>query len=303
MQIMLLESYGMSPKALADFEAWGEVKLYDERVSSYDEISILYCRLGYYIGYEFLKKFPNISMIISPTTGLNHIDMEYINTRAIKVVSLKGEADFLKNVHATPEHTLLLILMLRRNIYKLMNHEQWSPSQRDHFRGQEVYNSHIGLVGYGRVGTRVGNYLKAMGAVVYYYDPLVELDLESKYDDLEGMIKQVDTIVLTASYEGRVIINKQAIDLMKDKYFINTSRGELIDQDYFLDKLILGHFKGVAIDVLNNEQQDEDILRLLATIPKEENFIYTPHIGGATWNSMHMTEEFIVRKAKGMWEV
>ena len=93
------------------------------------------------------------------------------------------------------------------------------------------------------------------------------------------------------------MIGRKIIDMMKDKYFINTARGELVDEEYLLDCVSKCFFSGVAIDVFNNEQglsnNEERIMQLTAS---DLNFISTPHMGGATLTSMEKTEDFIAKK-------
>jgi D-3-phosphoglycerate dehydrogenase len=113
------------------------------------------------------------------------------------------------------------------------------------------------------------------------------------------MVNGNDVIVLCASYskENFEIINADLIELMKGKYFINTARGELVDEKKLLKKAQVNHFKGLAIDVLSNENGQHN-LNELRKLSKSKNIIITPHIAGATFESMSKTEEFIVDKLR-----
>ncbi len=92
------------------------------------------------------------------------------------------------------------------------------------------------------------------------------------------------------------LLNLKFIDLLKDKYFINTSRGELLNENYLIKKIEENHFKGIALDVISNETQKKNNLDKFISLRKNRNFILTPHIAGLTYESIHKTEEFIVRK-------
>ena len=84
---------------------------------------------------------------------------------------------------------------------------------------------------------------------------------------------------------------------MKNKYLINTSRGELIDEAYLLKKVSGNHFKGVAIDVISNENNlSNNNLKVIEKLITKSNFIYTPHISGATLNSLSKVETYITKK-------
>ena len=112
------------------------------------------------------------------------------------------------------------------------------------------------------------------------------------------MIQKVNIVILCASYSkpNYKFFNKDSIDLLKDKYFINTARGELVDEEYLIDKIKDNYLKGVALDVIHNEQLENNKLEELLELTTDRNLIITPHISGATYTSMHRTEEFIVEK-------
>ena len=82
---------------------------------------------------------------------------------------------------------------------------------------------------------------------------------------------------------------------MKNKFFINTARGELINEQYLITKIEEDHFKGVALDVISNETTENRLSEMI-TLAENRNFIITPHIGGATYDSINSTEIFIVEK-------
>ena len=87
-------------------------------------------------------------------------------------------------------------------------------------------------------------------------DDSITNSLAKKCLSLENLVEVSDIIILTASYssENKKMIGSNIIDLMKDKYFVNTSRGELVDEEYLLNCVSKRFFSGVAIDVFNNEQ-------------------------------------------------
>jgi len=305
MQIGILEPKEFSLNAIENLKKIGSVELFNG--TNLDEFlidkEVLFIRLDYYINDLMLKKAPKLKYLCSPTTGLNHIDLNVITQRNITIVCLKGEEEFLLTIRATPEHTIGLVLSLLRN-YKdaFKNFAQW---KRDDFKGYELYGKSVGIIGYGRVGTIMSKYFQAFDCSTYFYDISKKT---AKYgakqlDTIEDVIKKCDVIVLSAFYseENIKFINKKYIDLMKDKFFINTARGELIDEIYLLDKIEQNFFKGVALDVIAEENSDNN-LDIMAVLTQKRNFIITPHIAGATFESMSKTEEFIVKKLKKILE-
>jgi D-3-phosphoglycerate dehydrogenase / 2-oxoglutarate reductase len=303
LQIGILESNDFSNTAFNLLKKIGDISMYDENENSIAEFiedkEVLFIRLKYYLNSTNLKSAHKLKYICSPTTGHNHLDINCLNENNIQLVSLKGEVDFLSNIRATPEHTFGLTLSLLRN-YKFVYSENKDFSQRDDYKGNELYKKKIGIIGYGRVGKIISKYFLAFESDIGFFDTDENIKNHKdvvRYENIETLITNSDIIILTASYsvENENMINKDLIALMKHKYFINTARGELIDEKYLIEKIQLDYFNGVALDVLKNETSENNLL-LLKELSKNKNIITTPHIAGATYESMYATEEFIVKK-------
>ena len=282
-------------------EKIGKVFLYDDLTNLNDFIKdkdVIFIRLKYNINKDILKDAKKLKIICSPTTGLNHLDLNYITTKKIKLISLKGKAKFLNQIRATPENTIGLSLALLRK-YKLFFCNNVSKNKRYQHLGDELFGMKVGIIGYGRVGKLVSKYLKAFGSIINIYDikkvnPLRGIIIK---ESLKELINCSDLIFLTASFNGKKILEKEHLDLMKNKYLINTSRGELIDEAYLLKKVSGNHFKGVAIDVISNENNlSNNNLKVIEKLITKSNFIYTPHISGATLNSLSKVETYITKE-------
>lgn len=302
MKIGILESADFSNEALKMLQINNQVTLFSKgTISSFiKDKEVLFVRLGYHLNSDILSKAKHLKVICSPTTGLNHIDVEYCKNHSIKIISLKGETRFLKTIRATPEHTLGLVIALKRNYSSAFLSSENAVWDREPHKGFEIFNSKIGIIGLGRVGTIVSDYLIQMGAEVSFFD--VDLNIKhrkaKRSESIRQLIRWADTIILSASFDPSqgVILNKTLIDLMEGKYFINTARAELTDENYLSLKAGQGFFKGLAIDVITEEQSSRTNLDKLIKASRKHNVIITPHIGGATFSSMARTEEFIVNK-------
>ena len=302
--IGILEPSDFSEKAVAQLKAINTVRMYDGKnlKAFLKDIHILFVRLHYHLDASLLEQAPGLEVICTPTTGLNHIDLEYCRKKHIRIISLKGETAFLKTIRATPEHTLGLVIALYRNYSKAFlssSHNEWN---REKHKGYEIYGSHIGIIGLGRVGSIVSKYLQNMGAIVGYYD-IADRKTNAgtvKYKSVHDLIKNSETVLLCSSYDPGTgsIINKEEIDLLEGKYFINTARAELTDETYLLKMAQRKHFRGIAIDVITHEQTTRKTLSQWLTLAERQNIIVTPHIGGATFTSMGRTEEFITGKLR-----
>ena len=307
MQIGILEPKDFSKKALSALSNIGSVELFSglELGNFLVNKKVLFIRLSYFVDKNFLDKAKSLKYICTPTTGLNHIDLNECKKNNIKIISLRGEYKFLSNIRATPEHTFGLVLSLLRNYKKsfLSKHNQaWD---REKYKGFELYENCVGILGFGRVGKILSKYFEAFGSKVYFYDTddsVEEINNSSKVKSIKNLINKSNIVILSTSYcvDNYQFFDKKYIDLLKNKYFINISRGELVDEKYLIKRIEGDYFKGLAIDVLQDEQSNKNYLIDLLRLAEDKNFIITPHIAGATYASMHKTEEFVVKKYLNM---
>ena len=304
MQIGIIEPKDFSLRALTLLSELGNISKFESgKIEDFlVDKEIIFVRLNYYFDTHILSNANKLKYICSPTTGLNHLDLDYLKKNKIKVISLKGEFDFLSDIRATSEHTFGLILSLLRN-YKNAISISKEKFNRELYKGDEIFNNSIGIIGFGRLGKLLAKYIEAFNGNTFFYDTdssIKEIYGAKRLDSVEELISNCNVILLCASYEltSNKFFNKAYIDLLKDKFFVNTSRGELIDEKYLLKKVKENFFKGIAIDVLRDESKDKNNLDEFLSVDKSINFIITPHIAGATFTSMKRTEEFIAKKLK-----
>lgn len=305
LRILNLEPEDYSPKALALLKTLGQVDNgpWDSndllnRIKDYD---ILIVRLGYHIDAGIMDVSLRLKTIVSATTGLNHIDMVYAKKKGIAVLSLKGEREFLDNVHATAEHTLALLLALVRHLVPAHNHAIKSKWNRNIFKGMELYGKTLGIIGLGRIGSRVAHYGFEFGMNVIATDinPVASVNRVKKVT-IEELLSNSDIISLHVNYtaENEKMIDSSTFSTMKKgAFFVNTSRGELVDEKALLTALQGGKLAGAALDVLTDENTGGlEHNSLLVYAREHDNLIVTPHIGGATFESMEKTEIFMAKK-------
>jgi D-3-phosphoglycerate dehydrogenase / 2-oxoglutarate reductase len=300
MQISILEPDHFPEQSLKELAKLGKVTIYSGGCLKkfLGSTNVLFSRLKFLLTSEILENAPNLKYLCSPTTGLNHIDLNYCEQKSIKIISLKGQYTFLEQIRATPEHTLGLILALLRNYKKALNIQDLTEWDRNKYRGEEVFGNKIGIIGFGRVGRILSRYIQALGGEIYFYDDDSTIQgnaCEIRCSSINDLISISNIIILCASYDiGKgPIIGPIQIDMMAGKYFVNTARGELVDEDYLFKMLERSHFKGLALDVIANEHLSEKIAdRIL--LNSREDLILTPHIAGMTSNSNERTESYIV---------
>ena len=144
-------------------------------------------------------------ILATPVTGLDHIDLAACRELGIRVVSLRGEVEFLRTVRATAELTVALTLALLRHIPQAVAAVQAGHWDRDQFRGQELYGKTIGLVGVGRLGSLVAGYFRAFGADVLGYDPRADFpsQLCTRVGDLDELLRRSDIVSIHAVLRRR----------------------------------------------------------------------------------------------------
>ena len=126
------------------------------RLPGYD---VLIVRLAHQVDREVIDTGRHLKVIVSATTGLDHIDTSYAASKGIAVLSLRGEAAFLDSIWATAEHTWALLLAVLRRIPQAFASARAGHWDRDLFRGNELAGKRLGIVGLGRVGRKVARYL------------------------------------------------------------------------------------------------------------------------------------------------
>ena len=301
MKIGLLEYANFPPTALNKLKKLGEVILLPNKnpASHAHDLDVLFVRLNHFIGKAFFHSAPRLKYICTPTTGLNHIDVSAASDRKITILSLKGEYDFLAGIHATPEHIFGLTIALLRNYAMAFLNGRNRRWDRNRYIGSELNGCSVGIIGMGRVGRIITSYFTAFESRVRFFDTdgTIIVPNAERCSTLEDLIDASTVIVLAASFarENDRMLCKRHFLKMKDKYFINAARGELIDEKALMALLKNDHFKGVALDVVRNETRKNN-LGLILRSATGKNIIITPHIGGATWQSMSRTTEFITDK-------
>lgn len=312
-KILISEETDFSSQALTLLHTIGDVisgdLSHDELINTLSKVHILWVRLRHQIDVNVFEHAPLLRAIVSPTTGLNHIDLDEARRRNITVLSLQGEYDFLRDIRATAEHTITLTLSLLRHLPQAYEHTKQGYWKRDLFKGNELFGKTVGIIGFGRLGQIVSRYFKAFDANILVSDPNIspdQLPVGISHVALEDLLSHADIVTLHVNLtkENTGFFSWQQFSLMKDHaWFVNTSRGELVNEEALLANLQSGKLLGVALDVLSNETSGGMSQHpLIAYAQTNNNLLITPHIGGATYEAMAKTELFMAQKLVGWLE-
>ncbi len=258
--------------------------------------------LAYTIQSSDLVNEQRCKIIATPVTGLDRIDLKACSDHNIQVISLKGAADFLKDVRATAEHTMALMLCLMRSIVPAVNHVRAGHFNRNLFKGSELYQKTLGVIGYGRLGKIVADYAIAFGMKILVYEMDETKKVHHKqiqFVNLDELVSMADIISLHVDLNkgNEGFINKDFFSKVKDGTFlINTSRGNLIIEDDLVEALQSGKLAGAALDVVRNESSIQHNDALYQYLEQHNNLMITPHIGGLTTESTYKTEAYIINQ-------
>lgn len=267
------------------------------------EADALIVRLAHRVDEELLDRAPRLRVVMSATTGLDHIDLEATARRGIEVLSLGGEDEFLRAVVATAEHTWALLLALVRRIPSAFASVRAGEWERDRFRGTELAGRRLGLLGLGRLGTQVAAYGRTFGMHVHAFDPYVApwpRGVE-EVPSLERLLENSDvlSVHVPLNAETTGMLDGRALGLLpRGAVLVNTSRGGIVDEEALVTALSSGRLAGAALDVVVNERHGA-ARRAGAVhryLQEHDNLLVTPHIGGATYESMEKTEIFMAEK-------
>ena len=264
------------------------------------DYDVLLVRFNTKVGESILGINSKVKAILSPTTGLDHIDLKATKRHRVKVHHLQGEKRFLKGVSGTAELTIALMLSVLRKVPQSFEAVKSGSWEQGPYRGIEVAGKTLGVVGCGRLGSKVSRVGVALGMDVIAYDPYITRfpsGIKEK-KSLAGLLSEADivTVHLPLLPETRHMIASREITQMKDGVVIvNTSRGSIIATQPLLDGLESGKIAAAALDVLEGEHEIESSGHpLIQYASAHKNLMITPHIGGATFESVEKTDLLIL---------
>lgn len=232
---------------------------------------------------EELLKQTKIKIINTCSTGLNHIDVDYCINNNIAIQSHKNDFELINELPSTSELAFGLMIDLMRHI---TNSNNFVKSQKKwdytYFIGNQIRNSNIGIVGFGRLGKMMYNFCKAFDANVFVYDPYVK-DSRVNCKTIEELFEKSKIVSLHVhvTQETKGLINYKLLNNGVD-YLVNTSRGEIVNEEDVIKALHNKKLKGYGTDVLENEFDDIKDSNFFLLENKHLNVILTPHVGGMT---------------------
>ena len=249
------------------------------------------------INQELLQKFPNLKIISNHGVGIDHINVPDCTAKGVIV---GNTPDVL--TEATADMALALLLSVARKVVEgdAISRHPSTTNFNPYWFGREVYGSTVGIIGMGRIGQAIARRC-ALGfncTIVYHNRTPVSKQIETLlnnatyYASILAMVPLCDYVVLAApaTPETYHLLKTEHFAAMKPhSYFINISRGTLVDQDSLIYALHNGPLEGAGLDVTDPEPLPRDH-PLLAC----KNCIITPHTGSATYQTRQAMLELAI---------
>tara|TARA_R100000322_G_scaffold39804_10_gene24794 strand:+ start:5782 stop:6705 length:924 start_codon:yes stop_codon:yes gene_type:complete len=237
-----------------------------------------------------------LKLIANYGAGVDHIDVQTARQRGILVSNTPGVS-----ADDTADMALALIISVARKLpegIRQMAANEWTGWSPSNMLGTRIAGKRLGILGMGRIGQAVARRAAVFGMQVHYHNrkplhPDIEAELGATYwESLDQMVSRVDVLSINAPHTPSTfhLMNARRLRLMKpEAVIINTSRGEVIDENALTRMLRAGELGGAGLDVFEHGHEVNPRLRELP------NVVLLPHMGSATVEGrIEMGEKVII---------
>lgn len=257
--------------------------------SAIKDADVLIVRSATKVTKELIDKADKLKVVARAGVGLDNVDVATCVKRNIKVINTPGASG-----NAVAELVIGLMIAMLRNVQKAhvqMKQKIWDKTS---LLGQEINGKTLGIIGYGRIGSMVAEKAGALGMNVIAYDPHPRENEYIEFVNLDTLFRNADVITMhvVLTEETKNLVNANNIAKMKNNvYLINTSRGEVVDEDALYEACKAKKIAGVALDVYKQEPYTGKLLEL-------DNVYFTPHLGASTKEAQLRIGKELVEKLK-----
>jgi D-3-phosphoglycerate dehydrogenase len=248
---------------------------------------------------QILDNAPTLQWIGRLGSGMEMIDVAYATHKGIRCVSSpEGNCD------AVGEQVVAMLIGLFANLLRSNLQLREGIWEREKNRGIELKGRTVGIIGYGNTGSAVAHKLRGFECTVMAYDKY-----KTGFGDefvqevsMEDIFRHADvvTVHLPLTDETRHLVDREFLEKFAGPiYFINTSRGKIMDTGAVIEGLKSGHVAGACLDVLENEKMDtmnETERAQFDFLLHSDNVFLTPHIGGYTHEAAYKTAHLVLKK-------
>ena len=239
---------------------------------------------------------PQLKLIASFGTGVDHIDLKTARQRGIIVTNTPGVL-----TEDTADMTMALILAAPRRLSegeRLVRAGKWTGWAPTTMLGHRIWGKRLGIIGMGRIGQAVARRARGFGLSIHYHNRRrlhadIETELEATYwESLDQMLSRMDIISVNCPHTPATyhLLSARRLKLLRSHtYLVNTARGEVVDENALARMLAENEIAGAALDVYEDEPSINPKLLEL------DNVVLLPHMGSATIEGRHdMGEKVII---------
>ena len=226
---------------------------------------------------------PQLKLIASFGTGVDHIDLANARARGLTVTNTPGVL-----TEDTADMTMALILAVARRLVegeRLMRSGNWQGWGPTSMLGHRISGKRLGIIGMGRIGSALARRARGFGLSIHYHNrrrahPALEAEFEATYwESLDQMLAHVDVISINCPHTPATyhLLSARRLKLVRPHaYIVNTSRGEVVDENALTRMLAAREIAGAGLDVFEHEPAVNPKLLEL------QNVVLLPHMGSAT---------------------
>ncbi len=226
---------------------------------------------------------PNLRLIASFGTGVDHIDLDSARQRGITVTNTPGVL-----TEDTADMTMALILATARRLAegeRLVRADKWGGWAPTAMLGRRIWGKRLGIIGMGRIGQALARRARGFGLAIHYHNrkrlhPEIERELEATYwESLDQMLARMDVVSVNCPHTPATyhLLSARRLKLLQPHAIVvNTARGEVVDENALTRMLRNRELAGAGLDVFEHEPAINPKLRDL------ENVVLLPHMGSAT---------------------
>lgn len=245
---------------------------------------------------ELLSCAKKMKVFATASTGINHVDSTYLIENKIKFINLRNEKDLLEQLTSTAELAFLMLLAGIRNFIPAIESVRQGKWNYEPYTGQRLQDLKIGVIGFGRLGKMFSQYCGSFGAQIFVFDPYLQSVLPyDRAHSIEEIFENCDAVSLHIHSDpsNLKLINKNILKLTGNRFvLINTSRGEIIDEEDVINWVGESEHRMYFTDVLSQENKNLHHNLILKATLNNRQIIVSPHIGGMTMKGREIAYNF-----------
>jgi phosphoglycerate dehydrogenase-like enzyme len=248
-----------------------------------------------------LARAPRLRVVVTGTTGADHIDVTALEARNVPLLTLRGQTEVLRNLTPAAELSWLLLMACARGLRAAVEEVLDGGWDRNKHPGLMLRGKTLGLIGCGRIGQHMARYGQAFGMRVIGYDPLIDpwpAGIERSLLDPLCAAADFVSVHVNLSEQTRGLLGAAQIAAMKPgAIVVNSSRGDIVDEEALARGLVEGRLGGVGLDVLRGEP-DTAQHPLVVLAREHRNVVITPHIGGFSPDAVRTVLSFCAQRIR-----